>query len=86
MPVIAAFFGMLIRVFHSDHDPPHLHVQYGEFEAIIEIKTGKLKGKFPKRLERLLQEWLKLRREEVMKAWVDACDHKLPRRIKPLDV
>ena len=31
MPILAAFFGMMIRVFHADHEPPHIHVQYVEF-------------------------------------------------------
>lgn len=76
---------MMIRVFHADHGPPHLHVQYGEFEAIAEIKTGAiLKGKLPGRLERMLREWLSVRRREVMKAWNDAQAHKIPRRVRPL--
>ena len=40
MPIISAFFGMIIRIFHADHAPPHLHVEYGEFQAIVKIQTG----------------------------------------------
>lgn len=42
MPVIAAFLGMIVRVYHSDHNPPHIHVQYGDYEAIFEIKSGRI--------------------------------------------
>ena len=86
MPVISAFFGMLIRVFHSDHEPPHIHVQYGEYEAIVEIRTGNvLKGKLPKRLSGMVKKWLELRRSEVMKAWEDARSHRMPHKVKPLE-
>lgn len=86
MPIIAAFFGMVIRMFHSDHNPPHIHVQYGEFDAIVKISTGvTMRGKLPARLGRLLKEWLKLHRHEIMKAWEDAQANKMPRRIKPME-
>jgi len=48
MPGIAAFYGMLIRIYHGDHNPPHFHVQYGEINAIVEFKSVKLlHGKLP---------------------------------------
>lgn len=50
------FFGILIRLYHGDHNPPHLHATYGEFEAIIEIKTGKLlEGRLPPKALKLVQ-------------------------------
>lgn len=86
MPIIAAFFGMLIRVYHSDHEPPHIHVQYGEFNAIVEIATGDImKGRLPKRLQRVLIEWLRERRGEIMRAWDDAMMHRIPKKIRPLE-
>lgn len=86
MPIIAAFLGMIVRVYHSDHNPPHIHVQYGDYEAIFEIKSGRiLYGKLSPRLQRLLSEWLRSRRHDIMKAWDDAQAHHIPRRVKPLD-
>ena len=86
MPIISVFFGMIIRIFHSDHNPPHIHVQYGEFEATVDIKTGDiLHGKIPPRLYKILREWLRLRRSDVLSAWQEARQHKMPRRIKPME-
>lgn len=86
MPIIAVFFGLIIRVYHHDHSPPHIHAQYGEFEAILEIATGKvLYGKVPVKALRLLNEWMKRNRADIMKAWDDASRHKSPRRVKPLE-
>lgn len=77
---------MIVRVFHSDHNPPHIHVQYGEYEASVEIRTGKLmQGKLPPRLYKLLRAWLRLRRGDVMAAWQEAKKHKMPRRVKPME-
>jgi hypothetical protein len=30
MPVISMFFGLIIRMYYKDHNPPHIHVEYGE--------------------------------------------------------
>ncbi len=85
MPVIAAFLGMIIKVFHSDHPPPHIHVQYGEFEASVEIHSGVImKGKLPKRIQRILKEWIKLRHFELRRAWEIAQENKNPKRIQGL--
>lgn len=35
MPEIRKFLGIIIAVFADDHNPPHLHVRYGDYEAII---------------------------------------------------
>lgn len=86
MPIISVFFGIVVRVFQGDHNPPHIHVQYGEFEAIFEIKSGKLlDGKLPPRARRILLEWLRIRELEVLKSWTDAQEFKAPRKVRPLE-
>jgi hypothetical protein len=40
MPIISTFYGIAIFLYYSDnrkHHRPHLHVQYGESEAVIDI-------------------------------------------------
>jgi hypothetical protein len=32
MPELSRFFGIVIRMFYSDHDPAHFHAFYGEYE------------------------------------------------------
>jgi hypothetical protein len=39
MPELSRFFGIIIRMFYSDHEPAHFHAIYGEYEALIEIDT-----------------------------------------------
>ncbi len=37
MGEISRFFGIIIQMYGEDHNPPHFHVTYGEYRAIIEI-------------------------------------------------
>lgn len=86
MPVIAAFLGMIIKMYHADHSPPHFHVQYGEFEAVVAVETGNIiEGKLPPRIKRLVYEWVKMRKRDLKRAWNEARAHKIPKKIKPLE-
>ena len=51
MPTIASFYGIVIMMFLLDkeHNPPHIHAFYGEFEASFTINDGEImNGSFPK--------------------------------------
>ena len=85
MPTISRFFGILIRMYHRDHGPPHFHVEYGEFEAQIEIATlSVLRGWLPRRTCRLVRRWARLRQSEIEENWNRAARHKALRRVPPL--
>ena len=52
MPVIARFYGMTIKMYllGKEHNPPHIHALYGDYNGIIDIQTldmmeGDLPGK-----------------------------------------
>jgi len=50
MPEISRFYGVFIRMFFDDHNPPHIHAEYGEDEALININTlGIIAGRLPSR-------------------------------------
>jgi hypothetical protein len=86
MPIVSLFFGIIIRLYHDDHNPPHFHVEYGEFSAVVEISNGRiLFGKLPRQARRLVEEWRRNRKSELRKAWSDAISGKSPTRIKPLE-
>jgi len=85
MPVISIFYGVIIRVYYLDHNPPHFHAQYGEHEVIIEIKTGKIiNGTIPPRLMALIEVWRVMNQNEIMEAWNMAQRQLPPKKIKPL--
>ena len=34
MPTISVFYGIVVKMFFADHEPPHIHVEYGGDEAV----------------------------------------------------
>jgi len=40
MPTIGRFYGIVIRMYFSDHAPPHFHAAYGGEEAVVAIADG----------------------------------------------
>ena len=47
MPEISRFYGLIILMNFKDHNPPHFHVWYGDFKAIVTIDDGIVKGEMP---------------------------------------
>jgi hypothetical protein len=73
MPEICRFFGIVIKMFFDDHNPPHFHAEYGEYRTIIDIKTGGvISGTFPPRALGLVEEWALQHRSELLSLWNDA--------------
>lgn len=86
MPELCRFYGIVIKMFFSDHNPPHFHAEYGEHSAVIDIGTlGMIGGMLPPRALSLVVEWASLRKEELHAAWRSAANSELPGKIRPLD-
>jgi hypothetical protein len=70
MPVISIFFGIVIRMYHDDHPPPHFHASYQGFEAFVAIGTGEvLAGTLPTKAARIVKQWALDRHDELMANW-----------------
>ena len=39
MPEISRFYGIVIKMFHNDHQPPHFHAEHGGDQMIVDIET-----------------------------------------------
>jgi len=39
MPEISRFYGIIIKMFFDDHNPPHFHALYGSYEVLIDLNT-----------------------------------------------
>lgn len=69
MPEISRFYGIVIKMFFDDHDPPHFHSEYGEHQAIVSIDTlAVIAGKLPPRAMGLVTEWASLHQDELREA------------------
>ena len=50
MPELSRFYGIVVRMFFNDHNPPHFHAYYGSDEALFAIETLSLvAGRLPPR-------------------------------------
>ena len=62
--------GISIAMYFKDHNPPHFHAIYNEYDIEIEIKNLTiLDGKLPARILGLVMEWAELHKEELMSDW-----------------
>ena len=81
MPEIARFYGMIVKMFFRDteHDPPHMHVIYGDCAGLVDLKTGEmLEGDLPSRACRLVKEWHEKHKAELLDMWKSQRIRKLP--------
>lgn len=85
MPEISRFYGIIIALYYNEHNPPHFHAKYGDYQAEIDIRTLQiLNGELPKRAKTLVLEWADEHREELMTDWELARQNSALNRIEPL--
>jgi len=85
MPELCRFLGIVIYLVYDDHLPPHFHAEYGEFKVTVEIATGVVEGRFPKRALRALLEWHEIYRDRLIEDWELAERHEPLKKIPPLE-
>lgn len=80
MPEITRFYGIVIKIFFlREHNPPHFHAIYGEYNGIFEISTLKmLEGDLPIKAQNLIVEWASNYQEKLMEMWNEKQLQKLP--------
>lgn len=82
------FYGIVVLMYYFDnrrHHLPHLHVQCGGDEAVITIPDGEvLEGSIPRSKLKLVQAWIEIHREELMRNWELAIGGEQVEKIEPL--
>jgi hypothetical protein len=82
MPTIAYFLGIAVAMYYRDHNPPHVHVIYQGYEALIAIENGRiLRGKLPPTALLIIRRWVTLRRDALLDNWARAREHRALERI-----
>ena len=85
MPEISRFFGIVIKMFYEDHNPPHFHAEYGGEKVLIDIRTlSVFAGVLSPRAMGLVIEWATLHQQELMADWEKARAHQELVEIAPL--
>lgn len=85
MPTLSVFYGIIIQMFWRDHVPPHFHATYGEFEALLDIRTLEvIGGQLPRRALLLVLEWAQDNRADLLEDWELCVRKQMPKQITPL--
>ena len=75
MPELGRFRGIIVRMYFEDigqHNKPHVHVKYGEYEAVLALDGELLSGVLPKKQYRMVSGWLAAHEDEAYAAWNSA--------------
>ncbi|MBS3909006.1 MAG: DUF4160 domain-containing protein [Actinobacteria bacterium] len=85
MPEISRFLGIIIYMYYREHSPAHFHAEYGGYTVIVEIESGVVQGKFPRRALSAVLEWYTVHKDELMNNWELALIRKPLNKIEPLE-
>lgn len=70
MPEISRFFGIIIRMYANDHNPPHFQAYYGEYESSFSLEPiTMVKGYLPPRVQGLVVEWASMHIDDLKTNW-----------------
>ena len=82
------FYGVIVMMYYFDnrqHQLPHIHIKYGDEEAVIEIPGGEIiEGSLRSSKMKLVQAWIEIHREELMANWHLAINGAAVFKIDPL--
>ena len=88
MPSISMFYGIIVYLYFIDnrqHNIPHIHVKYQNYEVVVSIPDGELlSGSLPIPKMKLLQAWIELHKDELVADWELAVAGQQPYKIEPL--
>lgn len=86
MPEISRFFGIILRMFYDEHNPPHVHAEYSGHKAVLDFRGNILAGDLEsKTAMKLIREWIDLHASELERDWELARAEKPLKPIVPLD-
>lgn len=86
MPIISAFFGIIIRMYFDDHSPPHFHAEYHGQEAIVDFDGRIFEGEIrSSTARRLIREWARQHEAELAANWKRAKALRQLESIAPLE-
>ena len=70
MPIIARFYGILIKMYFREHGVPHFHALYGECNGVFDIeKLEMIEGDLPNRAQKMIIEWANLYKNDLLEMW-----------------
>jgi len=78
VPEICRFLGIVISMYFNEHNPPHFHIRYNEYRAVLSIRNlNIMDGHLPARVRGLVEEWAELHQQELMTMWESKDFHQI---------
>lgn len=84
MPEICRFFGIIINLYWRDHNPPHIHFTYGNYECSMSVLDRVVNGQAPAKVIAKVNEWIDLHETEILTLWEKAQKGEPLNKIEPL--
>lgn len=70
MPIVSTFFGIVIRMFYKEHEPPHFHAEYQGQQAKCNFDGAIVAGYIRSATARaLIRRWAASRRRQLEANW-----------------
>ena len=86
MPEISRFFGIVIKMFYEDHNPPHFHAEYQGQQSKFSFDGKMIAGSInSKTARRLIRQWASAHHDELETNWRKMKKGLSLDRIAPLD-
>lgn len=71
MPTLLNYYGIKVSMnfIQSEHEPAHIHAEYGEYHILVDLDTLATKGNFPLTQQNLVIDWVKNNQELLKEIW-----------------
>ena len=81
MPVIARFYGIVIKMYlrQKEHNPPHIHAISGEYVGMFSLENGEMfEGDLPVKYQFYVKKFIEKYRTDLYIMWETQKFKKLP--------
>ena len=81
MPVIARFYGMIVKMYllGKEHNPPHVHILYDEYNGVFDLQTLRMtEGDLPAKAKTMAREWVEKHQSDLLDMWETQQFRRLP--------
>jgi hypothetical protein len=86
VPVISVFFGIVVRMYYQEHEPPHFHAEHQGQQATFDFSGTIMAGGLQSRTaRRLIRRWAVLHQSTLEKNWIAMKAGKPLERVPPLE-
>ena len=72
MAELTRFLGIIIHLYYFDdakHHTPHIHVSYGEYEAVFDLDGNLIEGRLPRKQMNAVKHFCEDYHDDIQDAW-----------------